>query len=227
MSMNKAEDVEALKNKIAVHKKAIESAFFNTFDDCYIGNVQGGNAFALNIGLGTKKTLDKLIACYEKQACFDTGIFGTELVSKTLFESGRADLAVKLLTATQPAGFGAMMKEGATTLWEEWASARSHSHPMFGAVTAHLFEYLLGIRQTADSIAYDEIVISPVFADSVNHLKGSITTVKGEIAAELVKTADSISYSIVIPDNVKASLILPDGTDIALSPGKNDYTYTL
>lgn len=223
--LGNASDVAIIENKIAEHKKAIEGAYFNTFDDCYIGNVQGASSFALNIGLGTKKTLDKFIAYYEKQACFDSGIFATELVSKTLFEAGRADIAVKLLTASNPAGFGAMMKAGATTLWEEWASARSHSHPMFGAVVSHLFEYLLGVRQTENSVAYSEIIISPVFTDKVNDIEGSITTVKGEISAHITKNAESVSYSVIIPNNVKATLVLPNGDNVLLKAGKNDYKF--
>lgn len=223
--LDKHSDKKNIENKIALRKRAMNSAYFNTFDDCYMGNIQGANAFALKIGLGTKKTLERLISYYEKQPYFDSGIFATELISETLFEAGRADIAVNLLTASRPAGFGAMMDYGATTLWEEWTNARSLSHPMFGAVVAHLFEYLLGIRQTEDSTAYDKVIVSPVLTDKINDIKGSIGTVKGEIGVKITKTANRISYSVTIPLNVRATLILPNGNEISLNVGKNDYDF--
>ena len=34
-----------------------------------------------------------------------------------------------------------MKKQGATTLWENWNGAYSHSHPMFGAVVEYIVKY--------------------------------------------------------------------------------------
>ena len=37
--------------------------------------------------------------------------------------------------------FHTMKKNGATTLWENWDGAHSHSHPMFGAVVEYIVKY--------------------------------------------------------------------------------------
>ena len=88
-----------------------------------------------------------MVKYYERLGRFDTGIFGTEIVSRVLFEHGDAELAVKLLTSDDVISFEGMRRLDGTTIWEYWPqkdAGRSYNHPMFGAVVAHLFDYLLG-----------------------------------------------------------------------------------
>ena len=71
---------------------------------------------------------------YAETGCFDTGIFGTDIVPRVLFERGCADTAYALLSSDKPVSFDRFRQLGATTLWEYWplGGERSHSHPMFG-----------------------------------------------------------------------------------------------
>lgn len=73
-----------------------------------------------------------------------------------LFERGCADTAFHLLTSTGKGSFYNMKKQGATTIWENWDGERSHSHPMFGAVTRYLFSFILGITQEKNSAGYEK-----------------------------------------------------------------------
>ena len=102
---------------------------------------------------------------YRKTKEYDTGIFGTDIVTRVLFEHGDGDVAADLLMSEGKISYEEMRRRGATTLWEYWPDTtgdRSHNHPMFGAAAVYIFEYLLGIRQEEDKTGFNDIIIAPV-----------------------------------------------------------------
>jgi alpha-L-rhamnosidase len=208
------EDIPMLEARIAERKHATDVAYRNTWDSNFFGCLQGANAFALDMGIGDERTKTNLINYYEnKNPYYDTGIFGTDIVTRVLFEYGRPDLAYKLLTADEPYGFGKWMKQDATTFWEYWYDRRSHNHPMFGAVLAYFFEYILGIRQKKDSYGYRRITVNPVFIKELTHAKGHITVEQGEIAVGYTTDENGIrTVTLSIPAGVEAEIVRPDGT---------------
>ena len=215
--IGKDEDVPFLEKRIDERKNAITVAYFNPWDGNFLGMRQGANAFALDIGLGDERTKENFIDYYDKLGYYDTGIFGTDIVTRMLFEYGRADVAVKLLTASEPHGFGKWQKDGATTLWEYWFDSRSHSHPMFGAVATYLYEYILGIKQEKGSYGFDRISISPSYVDSINWAKGHIVTEKGRIEVSYERIRGKIRLNIDIPDGIVVQLKTPVGATVELT----------
>ena len=212
--IGKDSDVPMLEKRMEERKHAITVAYYNPWDGNFLGMRQGANAFALDIGLGNERTKNNFINYYDNLGYYDTGIFGTDIVTRKLFEYGRADIAVKLLTASEPHGFGRWMKDGATTLWEYWFNSRSHDHPMFGAVTTYLYEYLLGIKQDVNSYGFDRITVSPAYVDSLDWIKGSITTPKGIIAVSYEKCESGIILNVEIPDGITAAIVTPTGEKV-------------
>ena len=215
--IGKDSDVPMLEKRMQERKHAITVAYFNPWDGNFLGMRQGANAFALDIGLGNERTKDNFINYYDSLGYYDTGIFGTDIVTRKLFEYGRADIAVKLLTASEPHGFGRWMKDGATTLWEYWFNSRSHDHPMFGAVTTYLYEYLLGIKQDENSYGFDRISISPAYVDSIDWIKGSITTRKGKIAVSYEKCESGITLNVEIPEGITTLITTPSGEKVQIN----------
>ncbi|MBQ8407906.1 MAG: family 78 glycoside hydrolase catalytic domain [Clostridia bacterium] len=211
------DDIPMLEKRIAERRHITEVAYKNSWDSNFIGCRQGANAFALDMGIGDKRTCQKFIEHYEKNSYYDTGIFGTDVVTRLLFEYGRADIAYKLMTASEPWGFGKWMKDGATTFWEYWYDYRSHNHPMFGAVTAYLFEYILGIKQKADSYGYERIVINPAKIDTLPCAKGHITVKQGRIAVAFETDGNGTrKITVEIPKGVQAELTDANGTQLIL-----------
>ncbi len=204
--IDKTEDIEEYKEKIFLRKNAIRAAYFNAFDDNFVMNVQGGNVFGYDIGLGNENTYKNIVRYYEKTGCFDTGIFATDILIRILFENGNGDLAVKLLTNDGAQGFEHWRKNGATTFHEYWDSnrSRSHNHPMFGAPIAYFFEYLLGIKQKETSVGYKSLIIEPQCVTMFQRMKGSIEIPAGKVSVSYVNIDDSTVFEITIPEGVKA-----------------------
>ncbi len=70
---------------------------------------------------------------------------------EVLAENGRIELAYEAITQETYPGYGYMIREGATTLWERWeklagSGMNSHNHHMLGSVNAWLYKYVAGIR---------------------------------------------------------------------------------
>lgn len=201
------EDIPAYEEKAALRKKAIRAAYFNTFDGNFIMNVQGANAFAVDLGLGDQKTYPNMVSYYKKLGHFDTGIFATDILIRTLFENGDEELAVELLTNNGEQGFEHWRQNGATTFHEYWDSnrSRSHCHPMFGAPVAYFFEYLLGIRQREDSAGYAALLIQPKAVAKFGRMAGSMKTPAGTVAVRYQKEAGGVRFCIEIPAGIQAT----------------------
>lgn len=215
--IGKSEDIPLLKKRMEERKNAIMVAYFNPWDGNFLGMQQGANAFALDIGLGNEKTKANFIKYYDDLGYLDTGIFGTDIVVRLLFEYGRQDIAIKLLTAKEPHGFGRWQQDGATTLWEYWFDSRSHSHPMFGAVATYLFEYILGIKQEKDSVGFDRISISPAYSDMIDNAEGHITTEHGVIRVSYEIHSGKTTLRVSIPDGIVANVRTPIGAVVEVS----------
>lgn len=181
----------------------------------------------MDIGLGDGRTYPNLVAHYRKLKRFDTGIFGTDIVTRVLFERGDGQTAVDLMLSDAETSFGGMRRLGATTLWEYWPGSlcdRSHNHPMFGAVAAYLYDYLLGIRAKDGSAGYESLRIEPVIVDGINRLRGSRTLPKGEVSAAYEKTDGGISFTVTIPEGQTAEFVCR-GNTVPLKPGENRLSF--
>lgn len=219
-------DIPSYEQKISVLTEAINSAYYNIDLINYVGNRQGASAFAVDLGIGSQQVYESMVDYYRNLEYYDTGIFGTDILTRVLFEHGDGDLAVQLMSSTASVSFDGMRKAGATSIWENWSNAvwdRSHNHPMFGAVVAYLFDYILGIQAKNGSAGYQEVLIAPVIPDSLNHASGHRTLPSGEVRVMWKKTEGRISFTVEIPENQPAVLQY-QGCTYPLTPGINQYT---
>ena len=145
MTIEIAELIGKPSKDLKVRYKDVKKVFMDKYYDkktsTFYGSVEACDAYGYDLGFGDEKTLEAIVNKYEKLGEFDTGIFGTDILLRTLCENGHKDLAFKLLTNEKENSFYNMKKQGATTIWENWDGAHSHSHPMFGAVVKYLVEY--------------------------------------------------------------------------------------
>ncbi len=220
--------IPMLEERIKVRRAAVRAAYFCKWTGNFMGGVQAANAFAVDMGIGDARTYPNLVEAYRKSGSYDTGIFGTDILTRVLFEHGDGQLAFDLLTADTPVSFEAERKRGATTLWEKWPDFddRSHNHPMYGAVAAYLFDHLAGIGQPTDGAGYGELVIAPVIARGINRLRAMRTIPAGEVTVAYEKAGETVDFRIVIPSGVSATFRCGD-TERALDAGENVFTATL
>lgn len=202
---------------------SVNNGYFDEATGDYCKNEQGANAFAISAGLGDGRTLKNLAARYRELKGFDTGIFGTKVLVETLLQAGYADEAYGLWDSENEVSFRAWKEEGATTLRESWKNARSYNHPMFGAFVYCFFEYILGIRQTAESCAYKKIVIQPLSFEKITQASGRIQTESGTISVSFSRKDGKTAFEVELPEGVECTFSF-EGSKKTLSAGRHTFT---
>ncbi len=141
---------------------------------------------------------------------FDTGILATPLLLKVLTENGRADLAYTVMDQRDFPGFGYyILGKQATTLWENWDGASSHSHPMYGSVIAWFFNTLAGISTDEASPGWESFVINPFTDNELTYSKASYQSANGLVSSSWKKDKSGLILEVEIPVNTTATIHFP------------------
>jgi alpha-L-rhamnosidase len=199
----------------------IKKAFIEKFVDKETGEVyshnQSSQSFALYYDLLPGNLKDKAMDVLEEEILIKhlghlaTGIFSTKYMLDYLHGQNRNDLAYLMINQKDYPGYGYMIKNDATTLWENWSIVPHHSqnHPMFGSVSEWFFKAMAGIGQTENSVAFSEIIIKPAILDGLNWARGNYHSMRGNIAVEWWKSGNDILVDVEIPANTTAEVYLP------------------
>lgn len=97
----------------------------------------------------------------------DVGLLGTKAILNALSENGYADLAYTLASQESYPSWGWWIKNGATTLYENWPiDADSHismNHIMFGEIGAWMYKGLGGIKPDPEQPGFKNVLLKPNF----------------------------------------------------------------
>lgn len=142
-----------------------------------------------------------------------TGLHGTDYLFNVLAENGRSDLVSAMVGQIDFPGYGYMLENGATTLWEHWAGSDdvySQNHPMLGSVSEWFFKWLGGIRPADDAYGFDRIIIQPQIVDGLKWVRSSYRSIRGKIVSDWEKDAgENLRLRITIPANTSAIVHVP------------------
>jgi alpha-L-rhamnosidase len=233
--IGKKEDQKKLQQKAEVVKKAAYTYFFDEELQRFegldsTGYRQGPNALALFYGLvkpeHREKVLNDLIhdITVNRDMHIYGGIFTGLVLWELLPKLGYSDVAYKVAINNTFPGYGFMLKNGATSLWEHWLGG-SHIHYFMGFVDNYFYRHLAGINFDFSSPGFKKIVFHPKFVDGLISAKASYNSIHGEIKAEWKKTGEGeYEYNVLIPPNCEAEVIFPDKKEQAKSGG---YTYKI
>ena len=165
-------------------KRSIVANFYDAEKNDFCGGKQGANLFAADIGLANENIINKTVDFYKRTKSFDTGIFGTEILVRFLCERD-VQAAFDLLVSENDNTFYSMMKNGASTLYENWNGFGSHNHPMFGGCVKDIIYSVLGIKFIDGR---EKIVINPPKIDGLDYFTIDIKMNKGFVKIDYNKT---------------------------------------
>nr|WP_236676270.1 family 78 glycoside hydrolase catalytic domain [Chryseolinea lacunae] len=149
-----------------------------------------------------------------------SGIFGVMMMFDVLRESGQNEVAYRIANQKDYPGWGFMLKEGATTLWESWEypdNAPSQNHPMFGSIDEWFYRALLGINPLEPG--FKKIQIKPQPAGDLTWAKGSFTSIHGKIVSDWKKVGDRFQLTVSIPANTAAEVWVPNKPGVQVREG--------
>ncbi|MFJ5958837.1 family 78 glycoside hydrolase catalytic domain [Paenarthrobacter sp. NPDC092416] len=163
-----------------------------------------------------------------------TGFLATGMLLPTLADHGYLDVAFELLLSTGAPSWLGMLDAGATTMWEWWdgvttTGARgSLNHYSKGAVGSFLYTHLAGIRLPANpddqQAAYRTVTIAPQPGGGITSASAAVKTAHGLISTDWTVERGKFTLHVDIPDGVRATVELPDGTSRTATQGSHDFT---
>ena len=154
----------------------------------------------------------------------DFGILGAKYVPRALAANGHIDLAFQLITQPEFPGWVHWLRQGATTLWEDWKGEYSRNHVMFGDISAWMFHYLAGIQPDPEHPGFRQVVIAPHPVGQLDWVRASHRSPQGPITSAWQRDGDVIRGTIALPHGVNGMLKLPDGSTRGLDAGEHGYT---
>ncbi|MBX7133174.1 MAG: glycoside hydrolase family 78 protein [Fimbriimonadaceae bacterium] len=202
--------------------ETVRKAYLAQFFDPLTGKVGPGTQASQAIALYTdivpfsarRRVLDYLLDDIRaKKDHLTTGILGTKFMLDVLSQEGYPGVAYAIATQSNFPGWGWMLKNGATTLWEHWEfsdNTFSHNHPMFGSISQWMMQWLGGIRPVAGTTGLAEIVIQPQTPKGLDWVKSSQDTIRGRIISNWSRQGTRLRYEVTIPINTRARAILPE-----------------
>lgn len=217
VALGKTDDAQNASDLAANIKAAFNRRFLQPGTGRYDIASQACQAFALYHGLAPAdeqpRALDVLLRAITAHAGhLNTGIFGTKYMLNALTDGGRADVAYDIVNQRTFPGWGHMLENGATTLWEHWEfsdNTYSHNHPMFGSVSEWFYKALAGIQPSPDAVGFDKILIKPQPVGNLRWVRASHDTVRGKVTSAWEEAGGTFRLRVTIPANAYALVYFP------------------
>lgn len=222
----RTEDEKYYSTLAADLKKSFNEYHFDEAEGCYYSSNKGAGfrqspqAIALAFGIvppeRTSVVVGNLVKDIRRRnGHFWTGILGTEAIADALCEFGHTDVAYEMHLQDQYPSLGNMIREGATTLWEDFTikKARSLNHKMFATPLGWMARYVSGLR--VDGIkgngpGFRSVVIEPYVSPmQLKSAQMSFDSPMGRYESHWRAQDNEIVYDLVIPPNASAIARLP------------------
>jgi len=198
----------------------------------YGSNNQACNSFALYLGLvdkdKTAAVVNNLVSDVQQHNNhLTTGNLCTKYLLEMLTEHGHPEVAYKIATQETYPGWGYMLANGATTLWERWeyetgGAMNSHNHPMMGSVDSWFYKYILGILPDINGPGFEKLTIRPYVLDELSFAEGELNTIKGMVKSAWKKEKGSVYLNITIPCNSLATVFVPSKNNKSITEGNHN-----
>jgi alpha-L-rhamnosidase len=149
-----------------------------------------------------------------------TGNLCTKYILEVLTHSGNVDVAYQIATQETYPGWGYMLANGATTVWERWEHAtgsgmNSHNHPMYASIGSWFYKALAGISLDPVEPGFAVIRIRPHIAGDLTHASAALQTVRGPVSSAWRLDGDTLTLEVAVPAGSRAQISIPKPSEAA------------
>ncbi|MYJ77529.1 MAG: Bacterial alpha-L-rhamnosidase, partial [Caldilineaceae bacterium SB0670_bin_27] len=162
-----------------------------------------------------------------------TGNTGVTCLIDALTPYGQGEVLYDLVATPSYPGWGFMVEQGATTIWESWSLqstvGAAESMIMWASIDEFFYNDLAGIKGPDYhgpgfmTPGFSEIHIEPHTLGDLEHAGATLKTVRGELASRWRRSDHSLSLEVTIPVNSTARVSVPTLglSNISVSEGGN------
>lgn len=159
----------------------------------------------------------------------DCGVIGISWLMRYLSRAGLGNVAYQIASTKNYPGWGYMVENGATTIWELWngntanPSMNSGNHVMMlGDLIPWAYECLAGIAPDPATPGFKHVIMRPDFSiEALNGVTAAYPSVYGEIRSRWERKNGTIVWNVSVPVNTTATLYLPDGKVETVTSGQH------
>lgn len=203
-------------------KTAFNQRFLHRDRGWYDNGTQTACVLPLAFGLVPAAFRDRVFARlvdrieHDTHGHLGTGLIGGQHLLRVLSDHGRADLAGRIATQATYPGWGYMVNQGATTVWELWngntadPSMNSGNHVMLvGDLVIWLHEYLAGIAADPDQPGFKRVLLRPHPVADIAHVTATHESPYGRITSAWRREGNRFSWDVILPANTTGVVTLP------------------
>ena len=198
-ALGKKETAAEYEKLLVKIKQAVREEFVAEDGTVGTGKLQGLYVIVLKAevteGTLKQRVLEKLTTLIKENGDrLDTGFASVSYLLDELYDNGNEKVAYKLLFQEKAPSWLYMIKNGATTMWENWLAVKedgnvtdsSYNHYAFGCVGDFIYRHIGGIQKT--EAGYKKILFAPDFHCGLTESDCSVETPYGTAALHWKKT---------------------------------------
>ena len=226
-ALGRADEAEHARQRVAAIRPAVHAAFYDAANKRYVIDEQIYYAMPLLTGVTPESertaVMVNLVRCIteKNKGHLDTGMLGTKFLLRFLSDAVRDDLVLAIYQKKDYPGWGYMVEQGATTLWEQWNGFWSQIHSCFASADTWLFQGLAGIRPDPAAPGFKRIIIKPAIVGDLTWVKCHHDSPYGRIVSNWQRDGDRLTMDVTIPLNTTATVHVPAKDAAAVTEGGN------
>lgn len=194
--------------------------FFNKETGQYDLGSQSANVLAIDLGLAQRENDEAIIKnlvsdIKKREYHLTTGNMGTKALFEVLCRFGEDDIAYEIMANRTSPGFGYMIENGSTTIWERWEADRdnnimnSRNQPMFAAACVYFYKHLGGIQLLRTETGVQHLRIAPSVPEKLGWVQVEMDIMNGHVAAEWKKENGIFTLNLTVPFNTRSEVHIP------------------
>jgi len=213
--LGKKDEVERCEARLATARAAVHAAFFDKAAGNYGIDEQAYYVMPLLAGVTPEAERPALLQKLEQNILeknkghLDAGMLGTYFMMEHLRAIGRNDLVFTMFNQTTYPGWGYMLEQGASTLWEQWNGFWSHIHSCFTSPDNWFYQGLAGIQTDPDAPGFKNTIIKPAIVGDVTWVKSHHDSPYGRIVSNWKREGEKVTMEVTIPPNSTATVFVP------------------
>ena len=220
--LGQTDDARAFHDQAEKIKTAFNEKFLDRDRGQYSNGTQTSCVLPLAFGLVPEEFRARIFAHLvdkienETHGHVGTGLVGGQYLCRVLNDNGRPDLVYTIASQKDYPGWGYMIENGATTIWELWngntadPTMNSGNHVMLiGDYVVWLYENLAGIKADPLKPGFKHIIMNPTPVSDLKFVKATHESPYGLISSEWHRDGKKFDWQIEIPANTTATVYMP------------------
>lgn len=214
-AIGREDEVQHCRATLDRIRPLIHKEFYDAGKRTYVLDEQPYQCFPLLVSITPSSERNALLQNLEnnitirRQGHLDSGMLGTYFLIRYLSTIRRDDLLFTIVNQDTYPGWGHMLEQGATTIWEQWNGYYSQIHSCFTSVAGWFHQGLGGIQPDPSAPGFKRFVIRPAVVGDLTWVKCAYQSAYGVILSNWSLDGSAFRLEVRIPTNTTATVYVP------------------